>query len=130
MKKVVIFGITGSIGTQCLQVISSMHESIAVVGASFGKNAKLMQEIINNNPTIASVYSPLDSSLNTVDSYEQLIKKEHPDLIINALGGLAGIPISFMAINNNIELLLANKESLVCAGNLLMQRVKETNGKI
>ncbi|MBQ5543377.1 MAG: hypothetical protein IIT97_00345 [Mycoplasmataceae bacterium] len=130
MKKVVIFGITGSVGNQTIDVINHMNSGISIVGCSFNLNTNKMKEIYNNNKSIEYIYSKNNPIYNNVSSYEELITKAKPDLIINAVSGIAGVEISFLAIKHKIDMVLANKESLVAAGSLLMKEAKQNQVKI
>ena len=130
MKKVVIFGITGSVGTQTVDVINHMDSAISIVGCTFNQNTNKMKEIYNNNKSIEYIYSVNNPIYNNVSSYEELINKTKPDIIVNAISGIAGVEISFLAIKNKIDLVLANKESLVAAGSLIIKEAKENQVNI
>lgn len=119
MKKILIFGITGSIGQQAYEIISQ-QDDLQLVGFSFNANISLAQKIKNENPMI-EIYSQKESNLNTVDNYEEMIQKCKPDLIVNAITGFAGIWITQLCIKYEINLALANKESLVVAGKFVNQ---------
>lgn len=125
VKRVIIFGITGSVGLQTLEVIKKLDTKINLVGCSFGNNVSKMNEIMNEFQNIKHIYSPFESSLNNVKDYEDLILQTKPDLIVNAVSGINGINISFLAIKHKKDLALANKESLVAAGKLLIKQAKD-----
>lgn len=125
MRKILICGITGSIGQQALDCL----ENFKIVGFSFNNNIKLAKELHEKFPD-AHIYSPSVMSLNTVNNFEELIKKTTPDLILNAIVGFDGIHITRIAIENNIDLALANKESLVVAGSIIQKYLKNSLSKI
>ncbi|MGL4647656.1 MAG: 1-deoxy-D-xylulose-5-phosphate reductoisomerase [Mycoplasmoidaceae bacterium] len=121
--KILIFGITGSIGMQSLEVITKL-KNFNLVGFSFFKNEKLAASIALDFPN-ACIFSPINNKLNSVSSYEDLINNCKPDLIINAISGFAGLEISLLALKHKIKLGLANKESMVVAGKFLNELSKK-----
>lgn len=126
--KIIICGITGSIGTQTIDVIKD-NSNITLVGATFFSNEKMMQKILIKYPKI-KIYSPKINRLNNVDSLEQMIDILKPDLILNSIPGFEGLKISLLALENKINLALANKESLVLAGWYLFELASKSNVKI
>lgn len=126
-KKILICGATGSIGTQAIEIIEK--EEYELVGFSFGNNIKLAKKIKNKFPN-ALVYSPLNNKYNDVNSFDELIFKTKPDILLNSIVGFAGFDVSILAIKNNIDLALANKESLVVGGWVLKKMMKYSTSKI
>ncbi len=127
MKKVLILGATGSIGKLTIDVIDHLQTQYSIVGCSYGKNVDLMKNIYDEHEYIQYVYSPITNELNNVYSYDELIKQAKPDIIVNAISGIAGVEATFIALENKIPLALANKESLVCAGSLILDIAKKNN---
>lgn len=119
MKKVVILGVTGSIGTQALSCLADCE----LVGVSFNKNCDKMRAILAQFPSL-EVFSPSNSGLNTVFSYDELLDKTQPDLVLNCVVGFDGVYLSKLVIEKDVDLALANKESLVVGGKLLMDLLK------
>lgn len=116
-KKICILGITGSIGQQTVIAVKKLN--FKIVGCSYYHNFQLAKKLINSN-NIKHVYCPLDKN----GSYDQLIKKCKPDLVVNAIVGIAGLKATMAAINNNVDIALANKESLVVAGKFIFNLAK------
>lgn len=125
MRRILIFGATGSIGQQALSCIDDMQ----LVGITFNNNLDLAKKIKNQYVNI-EVFSPSIQDLNTVSSYEELILKTKPDIILNAIVGFEGVYITKLSIENNIDIALANKESLVIAGWYFNKILKNKNVKI
>lgn len=143
MKNIIILGSTGSIGTQTLDVIEKWLPGIKVVGLTCGKNTKLLAEQIKKfKPKIVSVKE--ESLVNKLESeLSELNVKEIPkivfgadglievatlkniDLVIASLVGACGLKPVIAAINAGTNIALANKEVLVCAGELIMNLAKE-----
>ena len=132
MKKICILGITGSIGSQAVDVINNL-EGYSVVSASCNTNfEKLDKYICDLN--LKSVWVKEKSYLedkypNTKFYYDvdEFIKNTDVDAVINALVGVAGLSASIATIKAKKELLLANKESLVLAGDIINNLLKEYN---
>lgn len=124
--KILICGVTGSIGLQSIDVIGKTSHKI--VGVVFNKNIEKMNTLLNDELSIYKdlfVYSPNNSSLNNCDSIQDMILKTQPDLIINAVSGFSGLSITLLALKNKIDLANANKESFVAAGWLISKLIKE-----
>ena len=121
--RIVIFGATVSIGTQALDIISK-SKNLTLCGFSYYSNDALARKIKNKY----KLNSILKSSSNiTEKEISNYIKKTKPDLIVNAVVGFAGITYSFATIKNKIDLALANKETLVCAGKFFNDYVIKYN---
>ncbi len=121
--RVLVFGATGSIGKQTIKVIKALNYKL--VGFSFYNNLKQAKTIKADY-----YYSPLHKNKSNVASYDDLIKKSKPDLIVNAIIGFAGLEVTLLAIKNKVNLALANKESLVAAGKFVIPFAKKNNIKI
>lgn len=114
--KILVFGITGTIGQQLLEVLEE-HE---LVGVSFYKNTKLGMEIVNKYQ-IKNYYCFNNDNYSSVKNIDELIIRSKPDLIINAIVGYKGLEITIKSIEHKIDLGLANKESLVIAGKFIKE---------
>lgn len=125
--KIVICGITGSIGSQSIEVISKTKHKI--VGCTFGKNIEKIKKIKKLFPNI-EIFSPKIKTLNTCDSLKLLLKKTNPDLVINAVVGFEGLETTLDILNVKKNICLANKESLVMAGWHINKIAKKNNVKI
>ena len=129
VKKVLILGSTGSIGTQALDVIGR-NEALRVVGLSAQSSAELVLEQAREHgvPLIAlaeeaAAASARDSWKGEVLAGEagvrELIARSEPDLVLNAIVGSAGLGPTIATLSAGIDLALANKESLVVGGELV-----------
>ncbi|MGL4948379.1 MAG: hypothetical protein ACRC42_03250 [Mycoplasma sp.] len=123
--KILVFGITGSIGTSLLDVLNK-H---TIVGVSYFNNISLAKDIIKKH-NIEHYYSPNHKEYSTVNSIVDLINNTEPDLIVNAVTGFAGLEYTLKSIEAKINIALANKESLVMGGNLITKQMKDNNIKI
>jgi 1-deoxy-D-xylulose-5-phosphate reductoisomerase len=141
MKNVVVLGSTGSIGRNALEVLSNFKEKFCVFGLSANKNARLLEEQIGRfKPKIAVIHDeqvfrnfpPTDGVelLCGTDGLKNLSSHPQVDLVINAVVGSVGLLPSLEAVEKRKTLAIANKESLVMAGQLLMQKAKDKKAQI
>jgi len=138
-ERIVIFGITGSIGTNTEKVISAFSDKYSIVGCSSGKNTSRLNEIVRKHPSINDVcvldedeVVKVDGNLNIYCGEEGLFKllDMKPDKVVMALPGKQGWKITLRAVEMGIPVLLANKESLVIAGFFLGREVTADRTKI
>tara|TARA_B100002019_G_scaffold212346_1_gene185111 strand:+ start:1242 stop:2399 length:1158 start_codon:yes stop_codon:yes gene_type:complete len=143
-KKIAILGSTGSIGTQTLEVISDHDDKFRVELLSANKNYELLiqqakkykpkaiifgdithKKILNENLKSESIDIFFgDDALNNFNQFC------NPDLVVTALVGKSGLIPTINAIENNIDVALANKETLVVAGDIIMKLSEKNNVKI
>ncbi|MDR2369773.1 MAG: 1-deoxy-D-xylulose 5-phosphate reductoisomerase [Mycoplasmataceae bacterium] len=121
--RVLILGATGNIGQQAITVIKKLNYEL--VGISFNHNHELATQI-----KVPYKYSPSDSIHSNVRNFNELIKKSNPDIVVNAIVGFAGLNGTIAAIKQQRTLCLANKESLVVAGQFIMKLAKQNCVKI
>ena len=143
MKKVAILGSTGSIGTQTLDVIRA-NGDMEVVSMAAGSNIKLLQEQIREfHPKKVAVWkeenarllkdSIADLDVDVVYGMEGLIEivtMEEADIVVTAIVGMIGIQPTIAAMKAGKDIALANKETLVTAGHIIMKLAKEMNVNI
>lgn len=127
--KLLIFGATGTIGKKAIEFIKK-NKNIQLVGFSFFNNLTLAKKIKEEFKDNILCFSEQKTEINDVNSYEELIKKTKPDMILNSVIGFDGLKLSLLAINAKINLALANKESVVLAGQHLFDLAKKNNIKI
>lgn len=120
MKKILIFGATGSIGTQAIELISN-NPQLKLVGISYHNNESLANKIITQF-NLKYYFSSNPNNHSSVSNFQDLIKKTKPNLVLNAIVGFAGLPITKYCLDKKIKLALANKESLVAAGGLIKNK--------
>lgn len=138
MKNITVLGSTGSIGTQALQIAEN-DENINICSLAAKSNVKLLsQQIRKFKPNIACIadkekYSELvletkDLSTKIVCGEDGIIEaasEKQSDSVLNSVVGIAGLVPTICAIKEKKRLLLANKESLVCAGKIVMQLARD-----
>lgn len=121
--RVAIAGSTGSIGTQTLQVIAASPHEYEVVALGVSSSADdVIAQAHKWRPKVVAVADPqarqkVAKSLVGIDVVEDLaLLSEHADVVVNAVVGFAGLPVTMSALRQGKRLALANKESLIAAG--------------
>ena len=113
MKRIALLGATGSIGRQALEIIAA-HPELAVCAAASGAQP------IDGLAPLTQVGGDLS----------ELLERAEPDLVLNAVVGFAGLPATLWALERGVDLALANKESLVAAGELALQAQRRGGGRL
>lgn len=111
MRRVLILGSTGSIGTQALDVIRANPTRFEVVGLSAGSNRALLD-------AQAAEFGVADTALGA-DEAEQLVRDVEADVVLNGITGSVGLGPTLAALETGRTLALANKESLIVGGDLV-----------
>jgi 1-deoxy-D-xylulose-5-phosphate reductoisomerase len=140
MKKILILGSTGSIGRQAMEIAAS-REDLEVVGLSVKKNWR--EAVIQARQSEAGFIAVADPEaagearrefdgivLEGEASARSLIEACEPDLVLNGIVGAAGLGPTIATLNSGIDLALANKESLVIGGDLVIELARGTGSRI
>ena len=143
MKKIVVLGSTGSIGTQTLDVVRN-NTDMEVVAMAAGSNIKLLEKQIREfRPRMVCVFDEkkakelrilvADLDVEITSGMEGLIACsviQEADVVLTAIVGMIGIQPTIAAIKAKKDIALANKETLVTAGHIIMPLAQEYNIKI
>lgn len=138
MKKIAILGSTGSIGTQTLEVVRE-NGDIEVLGLAAGSNIKMLEEQIREfHPQIVAVWSEEKAEelrVNVADTDTQIVAgmdgllevatMNDTEILVTAVVGMIGIRPTIEAIKAGKDIALANKETLVTAGHIIMPLAKK-----
>lgn len=144
MKKIGIMGSTGSIGTQTLDVVRNHPEDFCVTALSAGRNIRLLEEQIREfSPKLAVVGDEElakelrirvnDLNVKVCSGMEGLLEmavQPEMEIVVTAIVGMIGIRPTMEAIRAGKDIALANKETLVTAGHLIMPLAKEHHVQI
>jgi 1-deoxy-D-xylulose-5-phosphate reductoisomerase len=140
MKKVLVLGSTGSIGTQALEVIGRSQELQAVgLAAGSGWETVVEQAREHGVPVIALAAEEAAERarggwsgqvLAGEEGVRELIASSGADLVLNAIVGAAGLGSTIVALSEGIDVALANKESLVLGGELVMALAEATGARL
>ena len=124
-RKISILGSTGSIGRQALEVIDKLQDKFEIIALSAGSNIDLLNEQIRKyKPKYASA-SDLSLISGAIPvTLDEICSNKENDIILVAVSGRIGLKPTITAINNGIDIALANKETLVMAGDIVMPLAK------
>lgn len=138
MKKIALLGSTGSVGTQTLNIVSHHPEQFQVAALTAGNNIELLiKQAKQYNPDLVCLATKelaeearlhLPASMRIVYGEEGLIEAasiEDADVVVTAIVGSRGLPATLAAIDAGKTIALANKETLVTAGHLVMKRARD-----
>jgi 1-deoxy-D-xylulose-5-phosphate reductoisomerase len=113
VKRIALLGATGSIGQQALEIIGANPELELVAAASGSQDV-----------------SGLAPHTQVGGDLTELLERAQPDLVLNAVVGFAGLPATLWALERGVDLALANKESLVAAGELALESHRRGGGRL
>lgn len=143
LKKISILGSTGSIGTQTLEVVAE-HGDIEVTALACGRNIKLLEEQMRQfHPKLVAVENEMlaeelrvrtsDLGIPVMSGMDGLIAvatEEHAQMVVTAIVGMLGVRPTIAAIEAHKDIALANKETLVTAGHLIIPLTQKCGVKI
>jgi 1-deoxy-D-xylulose-5-phosphate reductoisomerase len=140
MQQVAILGSTGSIGANALDVLRKMGDHFSVCALTAQQNTGLLrrqaeefdpQKVVIGDPHLAGQLDSLKAEVLTgPEGLEMVAAMDRADIVLNALVGAAGLVPTLRALEAGKRVALANKESLVLGGELVMDRVREGNGSL
>jgi 1-deoxy-D-xylulose-5-phosphate reductoisomerase len=113
MKRIALLGATGSIGRQALEIVAA-HPGLELVAAASGSSP------IEGLAPLTQVGGDLT----------EILERAEPDVVLNAVVGFAGLPATLWALENGVDLALANKESLVAGGDLAVSARSRGGGRL
>ena len=137
MKNIVILGSTGSIGTQTIDILDSVEANVCAISVNTNiERAEQQARLLH--PSLVAVYNEekaaalrqklADTDIRVVAGMDGLIEAAtlpEADVIVTAVVGMVGLLPTLAAIDAGKDIALANKETLVCAGQIVMRRAKE-----
>ena len=143
MKNILLLGATGSIGDNVLSVIEQNKDSLNLYGIALNSNISKANQIINEHSPMfvyieevneilleKSISEGSLSVLNGKAELKELLNDPNVDVIISAISGFAGLETTLMAAKTGKVILLANKESIVVAGDIILPLAKEHGSTI
>ncbi|MCW2967445.1 MAG: 1-deoxy-D-xylulose 5-phosphate reductoisomerase, partial [Solirubrobacteraceae bacterium] len=140
-RRLLILGSTGSIGTQALDLLSD-GEAFELVGLSAERSWEALVEQARRHGVDRIALADADAAARAAEAWTdgevlagaeglvRLVLESEPDLVLNALVGSAGLGPTVATLGEGIDLALANKESLVVGGELVMQLAEATGAQI
>lgn len=138
MKRLVLLGASGSIGVQTIDIIQQHPDLFELVSFGVGKNIEKAKEYLNLFPSIQTISVQLEEDAIAIQKeypnktilfgeqgMEEIVSQDNYDVLVNALVGFAGFLPTLKAIQTHHNVALANKETLVCGGELINRALKE-----
>ena len=126
MKRVLVLGCTGSIGTSTLDIVNNMPGDFSVCGLQAHSNKEKLSALSANY----KCPSLLSSEDNSAEAFQKLIDESKPDIVVNGIAGAAGLIPSKVVLENGIDLALANKETIVMAGPLIKELARSKGAQL
>ena len=135
MKRLILLGASGSIGTQTIDVIKEHSDELELVGVSVGRNVDYLVKLLNEfqikyaytieeNKDLAAMF-PGTRFFYGSEGLQAMAKLPAYDMLVNALVGFVGFKPTLSAIKNHKDIALANKETLVAGGRIINELLEE-----
>ncbi|MFA6473019.1 MAG: 1-deoxy-D-xylulose-5-phosphate reductoisomerase, partial [Candidatus Latescibacterota bacterium] len=143
MKRLIILGSTGSIGKSSLDVIAENSEHFQIVGLAAGRSGdRICEQIARFQPEAVSlrdhevacaVRQRVDKSIRIYEGFQgmiEMIRNLEADAVVNGLVGSIGMVPTLASLESGKDVLLANKETMVAAGKLVMEAAKRKGKRV
>ena len=142
MKRLLILGSTGSIGTQALDVVARAPEAFELVGLSAERSHEALIEQARAHRVTRVALTDADAAARAAEAWTEgevlrgpeglvrLVAETAPDLVLNAIVGSAGLGPTIVALTEGVDVALANKESLVVGGELVLALCEATGAQL
>ncbi len=133
MKKVIILGATGSIGSTCINSIVEKNLPIEIVGMSANEDFNKLEMFarkLNVKNLLLTKSNHKNSEFNYFSDIDQLISSNECDVVLNGIAGFSGLKATISALNNYKDIALANKESVVSGGSFIFDLAKNNGCNI
>ena len=137
-RNIAILGSTGSIGRSALEVVRHLHDRFCVTYLTANKNVELLRQQIDafhprgvlalDRSSAAILRSCVNGSTEVLygpEGLEEIVSREDVDIVLSSLVGFAGLKPTLQAIRSGKDIALANKETLVVGGEIMMREVRE-----
>ncbi len=132
-RKISIIGSTGSIGTQALEVIDKLQDKFEIIALAGGNNIELLkQQALKFKPKYIYAAKPIEinDGIKTLNSLDEIAENKENDIILVSCSGKIGLRPTLKAIESGIDIALANKETLVMAGDIVIKKARENGVNI
>ena len=141
MKNLAVLGATGSIGRSTLNLVRNDPEKFNVFSLMANSNVTDMKSLTHEfSPNVVVMNEPsaakqLRENINVevmegFDGMYAAVTDERIDIVVAGIVGYAGLPSILLAIEHGKQILLANKEAIICAGSLIIEKIKTSKSKI
>lgn len=134
MKNIFLLGATGSIGKSALEVIAANSAKFSLAGIAYNKNHKAADEIITKYDPRFIFSQEIEEKKygkeGAAKLLNRLIASKKIDIVISGISGISGLESTFQAVKSGKYILLANKESVVAGGDILIPLARKSGAKI
>ena len=141
MKNLAILGATGSIGKNTLDLVRSAPEHFKVFSLVANSNVSDMKSLIEEFSPKVSVMHDMSAAkhlrdlvdvdiMQGAEGIRAAVTEECVDIVVAGIVGYAGLPSIMLAIESGKQILLANKEAIICAGGLIIEKIRSSESKI
>jgi 1-deoxy-D-xylulose-5-phosphate reductoisomerase len=132
LKKVIILGCTGSIGASTMEIIANFPADFSVEALSAHSSEKALLTLKKKHPraklALTGVDRPRDGiNYSGTEGLLRMLEETNADIVVNGISGAAGLPPSVKSLETGKDLALANKETIVTAGDLIFALAKKNN---
>lgn len=137
MKNLIVLGVSGSIGKQTIAIVKKYPDKFSLIGASVHHSIAYLEELISLFPSLRYACVGLEKTATTLskkypkirfffkeEGLIELVRIQEDALVVNALVGFVGLQPTIAAIRCKKHVALANKETLVCAGEIVQKELK------
>ena len=125
MKKILVLGCTGSIGSQTVDIVRNMKDQFSICGLAVGNNKEKLNSLCKEFNCKGAVFAE-----DGIEGIRSLVESCDADIAVNGIAGSAGLEPSLIVLENGIDLALANKETVVMAWDLVKSTAEKYNAKI
>lgn len=125
MKKVLVLGCTGSIGTSSLDILRNQKDRFVCCGITANSKKDELEKLSREFNCPSSL-----TKIEGIDGIKNLIEKTKPDIVVNGIAGSAGLRPSMAVLEAGVDLALANKETVVMSGPLMFEAARKSGSRI
>lgn len=125
MRRILILGATGSIGTTCLNYIRNNNTEFKIVGLTAHVNQDKISKLSQEFSCPSLLTNPIEKS-----NLKNFLSSTNPDIVLNAIAGADGLYATVTAIECGIDIALSNKESVVMGGSWIFKEAEKHNVRI
>lgn len=126
-KRIGIIGVTGSVGSQAAEVAALNSDLFEVVFVTAHTNKEKLAFYADK---LKTCYNIITSEPGGVEMLNDVLKGEHPDIVLHAASGVEAVESVYYVVSNGINIALANKESIVTAGDIIKEAAESSGSKI
>lgn len=125
MKRILVLGCTGSIGSQTIDIARNLKDQFQIAGVACGKNREAVTKLCAEFNCEGTVFAE-----DGIDGIRKLVENSNADIAVNGIAGASGLEPSMIVLENGMDLALANKETVVMAWPIVKDFARQHNANI